>query len=342
MNLIQKIFSYFKNTEPESSTSLSDDFQVNVLTNEPQLNWVYDNEFENDFPYWLSNEDALRDEAVLFGLANTNPQEKLKVVDAFFTQKTSQLKQKISLLNEKITELNMSMESKFDVLEKLRIKSNETEEQELETNNSVRILFGLVLSVGMCIGNYFLIRESIKPSFPINYEWISWGVFLAGMFSLYANKSLFHSPERPSWKQLVEELGMPFAAASFVFVQCLNHFSIIKSFSIYIFCFFIFLLSGKLFLGNIVNMQEQIKKSKANKLLKNNKKLVDTSWKVSINDIEKQIDAIRIEKWKILPDLNNADAELNKIRAEQEAIENLFMSEYNLAKSYSLSKNIIN
>jgi hypothetical protein len=43
---------------------------------------------------------------------------------------------------------------------------------------------------------------------------------------------------------------------------------------------------------------------------------------------------LRIEKWKILPELNQLEAEISRNNAQRDMLIKLFESEYHLAKTY--------
>ena len=292
-----------------------------------------------EFPYWLSNEDALRDEGVIFGLSETKPDEKLKIIDSIFQKKASGLKQKQSELSERIGELNLLIEKQNEELEALELKSKIAKEQLPKEENLFRVTVGILLSIGMCAGNYFLIDEGLKNAFPVNHPWIAWGVFLAGMFSLYNPTAVIHTDEKLNWKRLLEEFGMPLAASIFVFVQLYESVPLYKSLAFLLFSFFAFLISGKILLGSVARLKYELRALNQNLNIKDDKRKVDTIWLSSKQEIGVRIEQIRIEKWKILPDLNEIEAQMAKINADKEAITNVFMSEYNLAKNYKQKLN---
>jgi hypothetical protein len=294
---------------------------------------------EEEFPYWLSNEDALRDEGVIFGLSDTKPEEKLKIIDSIFQKKASGLKQKRDELSERIGELNLFLEKKNEELQSLEQKSLAANQQEPKEENLLRVTVGLLLSVGMCVGNYFLIDEGLKNSFPENHQWIAWGVFLTGMFCLYNPVAVIHNDTKLTWKRLLEEFGMPLAASIFVFVQVYEAVHLYKSLAFMLFTFFAFMISGKILLGSIARLKYELRALNQNLNIKSDKRKVSTDWQKEKEDVNGAIEKIRVEKWKILPDLNEIEAQMAKINAEKEAIVNVFMSEYNLAKNYKQKLN---
>ncbi|MCP9763322.1 hypothetical protein [Lacihabitans soyangensis] len=294
---------------------------------------------EEEFPYWLSNEDALRDEGVIFGLSDTKPEEKLKIIDSIFQKKASGLKQKREELSERIGELNLFMEKQNEEIIAIDQKSKLAIEQEAKEENLLRVAVGLLLSIGMCAGNYFLIDEGLKNSFLESHNWIAWGVFLTGMFSLYNPVAVIHNDAKLTWKRLLEEFGMPLAASIFVFVQVYEAVPLYKSLAFLLFTFFAFMISGKILLGSIARLKYELRALNQNLNIKENKKKVNTDWQAKKDEINSEIEKIRVEKWKILPDLNEIEAQMAKINAEKEAIVNVFMSEYNLAKNYKQKLN---
>ncbi|MCP9768694.1 hypothetical protein EGI22_12275 [Lacihabitans sp. LS3-19] len=298
---------------------------------------------DEEFPNWLSNEDALRDEGVIFGLSDTLAEEKLKIIEAIFSKKAAGLNQKRDELSEKIGELNLFIEKKHEDLEDLKSKSAVALEKETIDENVLRVSIGLLLSIGMCVGNYFLIDEGLKNAYPSSHQWISWGVFLTGMFSLFNPTAVLHNDTKLDWKRLLEEFGMPFAASFFVFVQIWDTLPFYKSLAFLLFTFFAFLISGKILLSSVAKLKYEIKALKHNLKLKSDKKKVDSVWLDDKEGLDASIENLRIQKWKILPELNEVEAQIQKIKAEKENIENVFLSEYNLAKNYrqKLSNNQI-
>lgn len=298
---------------------------------------------EEEFPYWLSNEDALRDEGVIFGLSDAKAEEKLKIIDSIFSKKSAGLNQKRDELSERIGELNLFIEKKHEEIENLKTKSTVALEKESKEENVLRVAIGLILSIGMCVGNYYLIDEGLKNAYPSSHQWISWGVFLTGMFSLFNPTAVLHNDTKLDWKRLLEEFGMPLAASLFVFVQIWDSVPYYKSIAFLMFTFFAFMISGKILLSSIAKLKYEFKALKENLRIKGDKKKADTTWLDDKEVLEFAIETLRIKKWKILPELNEVEAQIQKIKAEKEAITNVFLSEYNLAKNYKqkLSSNQI-
>ena len=286
-------------------------------------------------PFWLENEDALRDEGVIFGLSEAKAEEKIGAIRNYFAHQTAELEKTVAYLSEKIGEHNLFIEQKQTRIDELSDKVNILERRERSEHQLPRTFVGILLSLGMCIGNYFLIDESIQLSFPQNHNVIALGIFLAGMFNLFNSKSFFHEKDSSiSWRQLLEEIGMPLAASIFVFVQAIDNQSFIRSFALFLFAFFLFLFAGKLLLSNLTILKTDVSIWTDNLRLRKDKINKTQLWEDETTQLKGEIDEQRIEKWKIIDALKSPEAELKRLTERREMLIKLFESEFNLARSY--------
>lgn len=291
-------------------------------------------ETEEEWPFWLANEDMLRDEGVIFGLSGAKPDEKLEIISSVFKKNISEVLAKRDELNEKIAEINLKIENKHNHLEDIKTNIKKLQNTDFKDENILRVSIGLILGLGMAAGNYFIISQALKPSFPESFQFIAWGVFLSGMFSLYNNNSIFHNEFKPTWKNLIEEIGLPLAASTFVLAFSIGKIQTFESVAYFVFTFFTFLISGKLLLGNVARLKSEFKSFSFNQKIKKELSKAEGIWKTEIEDLENQIEDFRVEKWKILPALNELEAKISKSLADKETVTHIFLSEYNLAKNY--------
>lgn len=291
-------------------------------------------EIPDDLPHWLSSEETLRDEGVIYGLSGTDVTEKVNIIFSTYKKRTANLYQRKEELTEKIGELNLVLEKKNGLQEELKQKSLDVLLQTESEENIARVIVGLLLALGMSAANYFLIKEGVSYGFPESSKWISWGVFLTGMFSLYYTTSFIHNSDKITWRRALEEFGMPLAASIFIYVQLIPHMAWYKSLAYLVFTFFIFLISGKLLLGCISKLKSEMSAYYRNRNLKKDKISAKNEWIDDIEDLEKDMENIRLEKWRIITSLNEVQAKIDRINSEKEAVTNLFLSEYNLAKNY--------
>ncbi|WP_026628739.1 hypothetical protein [Dyadobacter alkalitolerans] len=287
---------------------------------------------EVPMPYWLEDEDTLRDEGVLFGLSESDPNEKTDIIQKYFSNLVAGHIASIEQHNERIQELNLFIGQKNNRIEELKDKLKNPVSNTEREHHLPRTLMGITLCVAMCIGNFFLIRESLKPAFADN-SWIALGVFLAGMFSLFGKISLFHDTEsRVTWKSLLEEIGLPFAAALFVFANVISYQTWWQAFALFIFVFFLFMFAGKLLLSNITVLWNDTKAWLH--IRKHSQDSADNNynWENECQTLQVEIDELRVKKWQILREQSTAETERDKLYAKRDMLVKLFESEFYLAR----------
>lgn len=287
---------------------------------------------EVTIPYWLEDEDTLRDEGVLFGLSESDPNEKTDIIHRYFSNLAAGHIANIEQHNEKIQELNLFIGQKSNRIDELQERLKNPGSKQEGEHHLPRTLIGITLCVAMCVGNFFLIRESLKPVFADN-SWIALGVFLAGMFSLFGRISLFHDNEsRVTWKSLLEEVGLPFAAALFVFANVITHQTWWQAFALFIFVFFLFLFAGKLLLSNITVLRNDLQawfniRRDRQDYVENN-----YNWESECQTLQEEIDDLRVKKWQVLREQSNAETERDRLFAKRDMLIKLFESEFFLAR----------
>ncbi len=286
-----------------------------------------------EWPSWLEDETLLRDEGVIFGLSESKPEEKVAIIRNYFVHQTADLEREVERHGEKIQELNLFIEQKENRISELKEKTSALEGRSHDGEHQLpRTIVGLGFSAAMCVGNYFLIADTLKPLYPSS-EWIAVGVFLAGMFNLFGRVSLFHDTESTvSWRRFLEEIGMPFAAALFVFVQAIQNQGVWRALALFVFVFFLFLFAGKLLLSNITVLRNDLKEWLTGANLKKEKTTKTDSWEEEKTRLNAEIDELRVQKWQIVPNLNRAEAELARLNARRDALIKMFESEFNLAR----------
>lgn len=286
-----------------------------------------------EWPTWLEDETLLRDEGVIFGLSESKPEEKVAIIRNYFVHQTADLEREVERHGEKIQELNLFIEQKENRTNELKEKTHELDNRNNEGEHQLpRTIVGLAFSAAMCVGNYFLIDDTLKPLYPSS-QWIAVGVFLAGMFNLFGRVSLFHDTDSSvSWRRLLEEIGMPFAAALFVFVQALQNQTVWRSIALLVFVFFLFLFAGKLLLSNITVLRNDLRVWLTGTNLKKEKTTKTENWDEEARQLNAEIDELRVQKWQIIPHLNRAEAELARLNARRDALIKMFESEFNLAR----------
>lgn len=342
MSFFSKVKSFFTKKSNESLAEVSSEEKTEIIPNRfeeivetaPQTIILRQPTAEIE-PYWLANEDALRDEGVIFGLSESKPEEKIAVIKTYFSHQTANLEKEVENLTEKIGELNLFLEQKESRITELSEKTKNLDERQSAEHSLLRTSVGLLLSLAMCAGNYYLIDESIKTTFPQNHYLIAIGVFLAGMFNLFNKTSFFHEKGTSiSWRQILEEIGMPLAASIFVFVQVVESQSFIRAFALFIFVFFLFLFAGKLMLSNLTLIKSDMGAWLDNLRLKSDKVNKVAEWEEETLKLKAEMDELRIQKWQIVNELKAPETELARLNGKRDMLIKLFESEYNLARTY--------
>ncbi|WP_373511903.1 hypothetical protein [Persicitalea sp.] len=284
-------------------------------------------------PYWLEDEDMLRDEGVLFGLSESDPTEKTDIIYNYFQHLVAYHGRAIEQQNERVQELNLFIGQKENRIQELQTKLRGLEATQAEGEHQLpRTLVGLALSIAMCVGNYYLIEETLRPSFASS-SFVALGVFLAGMFNLFGRISLFHDTEsNVSWRRLLEEVGMPFAAALFVFAQAWQTQSWWQATALFVFVFFLFLFAGKLFLSNTTVLRNDLRVWLTTK--RGRRTAIDyrKDWEAEVIQLDKEIDELRIRKWQVLREQSASESDRDRLHARRDMLIKLFESEFMLAR----------
>lgn len=284
-------------------------------------------------PYWLEDEDTLKDEGVLFGLSDSDPTEKTDIIRSYFTHLVASHEHTIEQQNERIQEFNLFIGQKENRIDELVTKLKKLEGVRHNGEHQLpRTLVGLTLSIAMCVGNYYLIKDTLSTSFASS-SYVALGVFLAGMFNLFGRISLFHDTElNVSWRRLLEEVGMPFAAALFVYAQAWQTQSWWQATSLFVFVLFLFLFAGKLFLSNITVLRNDLRIWLTSR--RDHQEAVDytRSWEDEIVKLTKETDDLRVQKWQVLREQNTSESERDRHYARRDMLIKIFESEFYLAR----------
>jgi len=285
-------------------------------------------------PAWLADERLLRDEGVLFGLSDARTEEKTAVIRTFFANQTAGLEHQIEHQNEKIGELNLFIGQRENELGELDHRRTTLLARQPANHQLPRTVVSLLLALGMGISNYFLIETALRPAYPTNTALIALGVFLAGMFGLFSQTSLFHDPtSRPSVRRLLEEVALPVVAAGFVWVMALQSQSVGMASALGLFVLGLFLFGGKLLLGLLTVLRNDLLANTSNRQLIRDQRVLAIQYDAQSAELRRDIDTFRTQKWQILPELSRAEADRDRLNTRRDMLTRLFESEFNLARS---------
>lgn len=342
MSIFDKIKNVFVKQQKEEIVELSEQIaEVQPLESSPVVEVIPVSSSERmkvssiNQPDWLINEDILRDEGVIFGLSGSNPEEKISIIRSYFHQQTADTEKLIEHREEKIGELNYWINEKEGLVKELERKIELLKEKEFtEQHHLPRTITGLSLAIGIAVGNYFLIEEALRGHFEQN-KLIALGVFMAGMFNLFGRISFLHDDARQSnWRKILEEIGMPLASAFFVFAQIYASQPALNAWALFAFIFFLFMFSGKLLLGNLAVLKDDLTIFQKRNQLQQDKIKKVAEWENEIDQHKVEIKEYRTEKQSILPELSRYIAERTRLNAHRDMLIKVFESEYHLALNY--------
>ncbi|WP_025763061.1 hypothetical protein [Dyadobacter tibetensis] len=284
-------------------------------------------------PTWLTDEDTLRDEGILFGLSGSDPTEKTEIIQHYFYQISAGLRGQIEQKNEEIQEYNLFIGQKDEGIQDLKKCIGQEVHSSLSQDHYLpRTLLGLLLSTVVCFSNYFLIYNALLPSYP-GTPLIALGVFCAGMFNLFSPLSFFHDTEKKvSWRVLIEELGLPLAAASFVLVHSLQYQQVWQAWGQFVFVLFLFLFSGKLLLSNVTLIHKNIQSWLKQKTEQRKAKGLRQAWIDELRILEEEMSQLRVKRWQALREQGVAEAQREELLAQRDMLIKIFESEYYLAR----------
>ena len=187
---------------------------------------------------------------VLFGLSDARPDGKLAQIRLFFARQVAPFDTLVDDHTEKMGELNRIIDQLENCITTLRDQLTDLRDRQPTPHNLIRTGVIMLLSVGVCVSNFYLIDETLRPIFP--NRWIAIGIFLAGMFNLPGQTSfVYDEGSRPLGRKLLIEGSLPLSASVFVLAQALQTQLVGRAIALFVFVFFLFLLAGKLLLHTL-------------------------------------------------------------------------------------------
>jgi hypothetical protein len=306
-------------------------------------------------PYyeWIDNDGLLRDEGVLFGIAEADMVEKVAAIENRFTQLSSPIRNKINLIDNGISKLNNSKEEIKQDISRVQVQKIQLETSKQKMHYHLfPMIIQLVAYASICYFNFYLVKYCLAPVFK-NY-FIPVGVYLFGLFSVFIGRTMFYNNEqsiqnseaeqgtREKWKVWLEELGIPLVVSFFIVVLSYKYFPVEQSVAVFLLFFFLFSFAGKGLINsfyrvrkewglNFVQIQERFAARteirKLNKLLK--------KWDTKLVELSEEINKKEAER---LRSINQLDAVMSVLIYKIK----LFKSEYNLAKETSQTFSDVN
>ncbi len=279
-------------------------------------------------PDWLADEDALRDEGILYGLSMARPDEKLALIRACFEQTTVGLAQQIEDFNVQIGTFNLLIDQQESRIQTIRTRLDALLNEAPADAQLLRTVVGLSLAVVMSIGNFYLIDSLLQPAFPTN-RWVAVGVFLAGLAGGGSR-----SVGRVSMlRRVLDQGGLPVSASLFVLAESLQTVALWPALAGFGFVLTLFLLAGKWLPGYLTRLHDDWMAIAQNRRRQRDQRTKPSEWEREIEGCEQEISALRMKKWQLQPALSRTEATLCQQHAHRDRLLKLFDSEFQLARS---------
>ncbi|WP_155296304.1 hypothetical protein [Spirosoma rigui] len=352
MTLYDRIRSYFRQPFPPAPPTLpTNATNALPLTPLPQLMThprpaAVEESVENASaepsmlkPYWLSDPDTLRDEGVLFGLSDAQPDEKVAEITAFFRHQAVSVARNKEQSEEALRETNRQISQWETQAHALQARIDAVINPRPASDTLLRNVVSLLVSVVLCIGGFYLVDATLQPVF--SNHWIALGVFLAGMFNLSGRTSFFYEEgTRLTGRRLVEELGLPVAAALFILVQALHRQPLGQAVALFLFVLFLFLLAGKLLLSLLIRLQHDLLALGLERQQKHDQQRILPDLESQLRLLNNDLASYRSQQGLQASALRRQEAALVGLNAQRDQLVNLFLSEFELARSlrYRLSE----
>jgi hypothetical protein len=326
----------------ESNSMSAESIEFGSANSIPSMSRNDQKSFDEDpnFFMWIRNDGLLRDEGILFGQAQDEPEPKIAVIRQYFKQRSDQLGLKIE---EARTDLERLQIHKDNLESKLGLDSDVDGNRMPEMDKPfLPQVITLSIYLLIVLFNYPFLYYFIKPIHKDSAWIITTGIYLFGGLAVFQRNSLmFHAnkdagtegekPER--WKLWLQEIGVPIVVVLFLFNTLLTAYPISSVISVCLFQLMFFGLVGKGIKREFQKISFARMENKAIAVrVEFEKKRTEDSNRVKenmrneINEIEAKMERTR----KLFSEIKQ-EFIMNEARAE--TCVKLFMSEFQLAKA---------
>jgi hypothetical protein len=265
---MKKIFSWFANVFNSESNRLErgNGTDKGIVTGATNL--------DVNFPVtgieWIDNDGLLRDEGVLFGIAEVDTSDKITAIRNGFDKAKAQYEVISKQLLDKLKDIHGQKEENLKSIANTKIEILELRANKLGSDTKVfptivqLITYGLISYL-----NYYLLSFWLKAVFD-NYL-IPLGIYSFGMLSVFIGKALLYNSnatvqqadeqnnKREKWKIWMEEFGVPLVVAAFIILITVRVYPAEWSIGGFILFFFLFSFAGKGLINSIYRCNYEIK-----------------------------------------------------------------------------------
>jgi len=287
---------------------------------------------------WVDNDGLLRDEGVLFGIAEAGHALKIESIKSSFDKAKSSFVVIRDQLKESILSAGKEEEKCLGTIAQTQQELMAMQSDPVKGSHHLLPGFlQLLMYIAICFFNYYLLIYWLKPVFPAQ-PYIPIGMYLFGLLSVFMGKALVYNSgnsiedsgnsgveKRERWKVFLEEMGIPFIVSVFICTLGFRYYPVEWNIAAFAFFLFLFSFSGK-GLVNLIHINYR------------HLKLQAKHWKMVRGKkiaIKKQLHLLSgLEKKKeiLLNELKGPQTRISELDALFVYKVKVFESEYNLAR----------
>lgn len=288
---------------------------------------------------WIIDENLLRDEGVIYGISDSEPQEKIETIRFYFEERISEKRVALELAEEEIDRARQALEEGREALLKLRqqLKTLTTEYQ-VKEHAFYRTAAGLAI-YGAIVGfNFWLVYDHLAPHWQ--HPWlVTAGVYFFGSLSLFNKDSFVYSGElKPTpgsypWRLWAEEFVIPLAATLFILCWSDSGLGWLRLSATFLVIYLLFVFAGKALLGQLLKVPAEFRILQQNRVASRFRGYEQVLAKKEIADAEARLLALTDKVAAAETTRGEHLKALELLKREQETRIAYFMSEFSLARA---------
>ena len=291
---------------------------------------------------WITNEDLLRDEAILAAFTRSHPEPYIELIRGYFSIQKSPLEAEKDSLEKRTQVFQTELAERRAMLEQLEKEVFASwPEVEKSQHAFFRKAIGAVGYTGLILVNIVLAWWWISPIQEGAFA-IALGGYLTGLFTLFHRQSFLLTsdeerfpqgkPQPERWKVWLEEIGTPVIATLLIVGMGWQYHTPYLGIIVGLFLLFLFLFGGKSFLSLWASLPDEYRQMRNNRrkvaMDRKNHHLREEKIQPLVAQIAESADNLQ----RLESDRLRLFKELRKMDAETEAVIRYFMTEYTLAE----------
>lgn len=305
---------------------------------------------QSDWFAWISDENLLRDEGVMFGISEGEPEPKTQTIRLYFQEKIALRQKEAELLQAEIAKAAAKQEEEEAIGEQLAAAiRNLAGGFPPAPHSFYRVLAGLLAYAAITAFTFFAIYQWLRPNW--DYPLLTaLGVYCFGALSLYAKRSFLYqagpSPAdgqtpngRDAWKIYLEELGIPLVATLFILFWGAQEVPWPQMLSFGLLLYFLFLFSGKGLLSSIQRLPREFATLRANWTKRRNARAEMVAKKQELAELVQAGETRYAQMSELAQQRKILEIEISGLEKKSAVTVAYFLSEYHLARSASSTLN---